>query len=48
MKLTIFEGKLQNLNIKHIFQIYDRILIIFTNWCLEWGDTGGRVDVVGV
>lgn len=38
-------------NVIHIFQIYDRILIIITNWCLECalrGDTGGRVDVVGV
>ena len=37
-------------NVIHIFQIYDRILIIITNWCLECalrGDTGGRVHVVG-
>lgn len=38
-------------NVIHTFQIYDRILIIITNWCLECalrGDTGGRVDVLGV
>lgn len=38
-------------NVIHIFQIYDRILIIITNWCLECAlreYAGERVDVVGV
>ena len=50
-KLLSFVMCLMFKNIKLIFQIYDRILIIITNWCLECalrGDTGGRVDVVRV